>query len=354
MHVLIIFIIAAAVSYLITIPTIYLAKKYNFVTDARKRKHPAHVHTGVIPRAGGVPIYLSLLICSLLFIPLNKIMIGILLSSFILVVLGLFDDYYDLSPYLRLVINLWVAAMVIGFGLGIPFISNPLGGVIHLDTVRFSFQLFGTRSVLILADLIALIWLTALMNMISWSKGLDGQLPGFVGITAFFLGLLAQRFTGHDINATSVMILAFIVAGAYIGLRPFNFYPQKIMPGYGGGSLAGFLLCILSILSFGKVGTAILILAIPMIDATYTIIRRLAHKRSPFRGDRGHFHHRLMDIGWGKRRIAFFYWVVSLFLGISSLFLEGSEKFLAFLSIALFLLIFMLVIERMKTDTLAQ
>ena len=157
-----------------------------------------------------------------------------------------------------------------------------------------------------LADIIGVIWLAAMMNMVSWSKGLDGQLPGFVGITAFFLGLLAHRFTAHDISAQSVMVLSFIVAGAYIGFMPFNFYPQKIMPGYGGGSLAGFLLGILSILSFGKVGTAILILAIPLIDANYTIIRRIAAGNSPFKGDRGHFHHRLMDIGWGRRRIAIF------------------------------------------------
>jgi UDP-GlcNAc:undecaprenyl-phosphate GlcNAc-1-phosphate transferase len=188
------------------------------------------------------------------------------------------------------------------------------------------------------------------MNMVNWSKGVDGQLPGFVAITAFFLGLLAQKFTGHDINAYEVMLLSFIISGAFIGFLPFNFYPQKIMPGYGGGSLAGFLLGVLSILSFGKVGTAVLILAVPMLDAFYTIVRRIHSGHSPFRGDRGHLHHRLMDIGWGKRRIAVFYWNISLILGICSLFLKGFEKLLAFCAIAVVLVIFIVIINRMKAE----
>ena len=112
---------------------------------------------------------------------------------------------------------------------------------------------------------------------------MDGQLPGFVGIAALFLGILANRFVGHDVSAQTVMTFAFIVGGAFIGFLPYNFFPQKIMPGYGGGALAGFLLGVLSILSFGKFGTAFLILAIPMLDAGYTIMRRIKNKKSPLK-----------------------------------------------------------------------
>jgi UDP-GlcNAc:undecaprenyl-phosphate GlcNAc-1-phosphate transferase len=264
------------------------------------------------------------------------------------------DDIYDLSPYLRFIANLLISALVIGFGLGIPFISNPLGGsahpIIHLDQWKLTFEIFGNHTVLILADLLALVWLTWIMNMVNWSKGVDGQLPGFVAITALFLGLLAQRFTAHDIQAETVMYLAFIISGAFAGFIPFNFYPQKIMPGYGGGALAGFLLGILSILSFGKVGTAILILAIPLIDASYTIVRRIKEGHSPFRGDKGHFHHKLLAIGWGKRRIAVFYWIISLMLGVASLFLSGMEKLIAFLAISILLIIFFVLIDRIKKN----
>lgn len=339
---------AFLISFLATVPTIFLAKKLNLVTDVKKRYHPAHTHQGIIPRGGGIPIYLSIFLTTLIFIPLNKIVIGILLGSFLLLVLGLFDDHGDISPYVRFFANLLVSAIVIGFGLGIPYVSNPFGGVIHLDTWKIPIDFLGKHSIWILADFLAIIWLTWTTNMVNWSKGVDGQLPGFVAITAIFLGLLSQRFTTHDISIQSVTLLSFIVAGSYLGFLPFNFYPQKIMPGYGAGALAGFLLGILSILSFGKIGTAVLILAIPMIDAVYTIIRRLRQKKSIFKADWGHFHHRLLEIGWGKRRIAIFYWLISLILGISSLFLKGIEKLIAFATIALVLLFFILIINRMK------
>lgn len=342
------FFFAAAISYLITPLAIRLAKQFNLITDASTRNHPAHTHQGIIPRGGGIPIYTALLFASLVFLPMQKIIIGILISNAFLLTLGLFDDRYDLSPYLRFIINITISGMVVLFGIGIPYVSNPFGGVIRLDFWKVTYDIFGMRSILVFADIVAIIWLTWTMNMVNWSKGVDGQLPGFVAITAFFLGLLSQRFIAHDIQAETVMQLSFIVAGAYAGFIPFNFYPQRIMPGYGGGAMAGFLLGILAILSFGKVGTSLLILAIPMIDAMYAIIRRLSKKASPFRADWGHFHHKLLEIGWGKRRIAVFYWIVSFILGLCSLFLTGLEKFFAFITIGIALLAFIVIIDRMK------
>jgi len=105
---------------------------------------------------------------------------------------------------------------------------------------------------------------------------------------------------------------------------------------------------VLSILSFGKLGTIFLILAFPLIDAVYTIIRRLKNKKSPFRADWGHFHHRLLEIGWGKRRIAVFYWILTLILGIASLLSNQLEKVIIFATIGALLLVFMLIIEKMK------
>ncbi|MCX7880893.1 MAG: undecaprenyl/decaprenyl-phosphate alpha-N-acetylglucosaminyl 1-phosphate transferase [Patescibacteria group bacterium] len=343
-----IFFIAFFLSFFLTLPTIFLAKKLNLVTDRKKRKHPAHTHQGIIPRAGGLPIYISVLITTLIFIPLNKIVLGILIASFFLLLLGLFDDYYDLSPYLRFFLNFLICGIAIGFGLGIPYISHPFGGIINLSQPQITINIFGLKKIWLLADLLALIWLVWIVNMVNWSKGVDGQLPGFVAIAGLFLGLLSQRFSSHDISIQAVTIFSFIVSGAFLGFLPWNFYPQKIIPGYGGGALAGFFLGVLSILSFGKLGTAILILSVPMIDAFYTILRRLKNKKSPFRADWGHFHHRLLEIGWGRRRIAIFYWLVSFILGISALFLKGKEKLIAFLTIGIVLLIFIVLIEKVK------
>lgn len=342
------FAVATGLSYFLTFPTIWLAKKFNFVTDRKKRSHPAHTHKGIIPRGGGLPLIFAFVITILLFLPLNKIIVGIIIASSLLTFTGLLDDYFDLSPYWRFFVNLVVAGVVISFGVGIPYLSNPFGSSIMLNTWQIPIFFLGYHTIWVWADLLAIVWLSWTTNMVNWSKGVDGQLPGFVAIAAIFLGLLARRFTAHDISVETVSILCFIVAGIYLGFLPHNFYPQKIMPGYGGGALAGFLLGVLSILSFGKLGTIFLILAFPLIDAVYTILRRLKNKKSPFRADWGHFHHRLLEIGWGKRRIAVFYWMLTFILGIASLLSNQLEKVIIFTTIGALLLVFMLIIEKMK------
>ena len=132
--------IAFIFSFVFTIPTISLARKLKLVTDKKKRYHPAHTHTGVVPRGGGIPVYLGLLIAVILFVPLNKLIIGVLVAAFLLVLVGTLDDYFDISPYFRFLINLAISALAIGFGLGIPYISNPFGGVIQLDQWKITFD----------------------------------------------------------------------------------------------------------------------------------------------------------------------------------------------------------------------
>jgi UDP-GlcNAc:undecaprenyl-phosphate/decaprenyl-phosphate GlcNAc-1-phosphate transferase len=132
-----------------------------------------------------------------------------------------------------------------------------------------------------------------------------------------------------------VIILSFGLAGAYLGFLPHNFYPQKIMPGYSGKSLAGYFLAVLAILSGAKLATVILVLGIPMIDGIWAIIRRLYYKKALWKGDAGHFHHHLLRAGWGRRRISVFYWLVSLGLGILALSLNSQQKPWAFLLVGI-------------------
>jgi len=328
---------------------IKLAMRLGLLDDPHIRKHPANTHTGVVPRAGGLAVYIAVLIGVLLFIPLNKIIIAILIGGFLIVLLGLLDDYFDLSPYLRFVLNIVIVLFVVMAGLGVPYITNPLGGVIHLDSVKYTVDFFGQHDFLILANLFSLIWVVAIMNFINWSGGVDGQLPGFVGISSFFLGLVAFRFTAHNISNESVVHLAFIIGAAYLGFLIWNFYPQKIMPGYSGGALAGFFLGVLSILSWGKIGTMLLVLSVPLVDAIYVVARRIINKQSPFKGDAGHFHHRLLKIGWGRRRIAVFYWIVSFLFGMAALFFHSMQKVLAILFVVVLLACFIVIIDRIRT-----
>lgn len=322
---------ALILTLLITPLIIGLAKRFNLVDNPKIRPHPAHTHKGIIPRAGGLSLFLGLALTIVLFLPLNKILLGIILGAAVITLVGLWDDKRDLSPYFRFLTNFLAAGFAVGAGVGIPYINSPFGGLLHLDTWRISFAVFGSpHSLLVLADIFALVWIVWCMNMVNWSKGVDGQMPGFVAISAFILGILSLRFSSHDVSREIVTALSFITAGAFLGFLPWNFYPQKIMPGYGGGSLAGYLLAILSILSWGKLGTAILVLGVPLIDAVYTFGRRLIQKRSPVWADRGHLHHKLLDLGWGRRRIALFYWAFSAILGIIALNLNSQQKVFAF------------------------
>ncbi len=346
MDIFIPFIVSIVITLGVTPFVIGIAKKLRLVDDPKKRYHPANTHIGVIPRAGGLALLIGLVITTLFFVPLTKLFIGMLVASTLLVVVGLFDDRKDVNPYIRLSTNALAALIMVGAGAGIPYITNPLGGgVLHLDSWRIPLEFFGTHSILVWADLVAFVWILWTMNIVGWSAGVDGQMPGFVAISAFTLGLLSLRFTIFDPTQTAVTIFAFIVAGVFIGFIPWNFYPQKIMPGYGGKTLAGFLLAILGILSFGKFGTALLVLGIPTIDAFSTLIRRIGSKKSPVRADRGHLHHLLLDIGWGKRRIALFYWGVSAILGVIALFVTSQQKVFAFLVLAVSVIAFIVWVQ---------
>jgi len=177
------------------------------------------------------------------------------------------------------------------------------------------------------------------MNIVGWSSGVDGQLSSFVVVAAIITAVLGFRFSA-DISQWPIVVLSAGVAGAYLGFLFWNFYPQKIMPGYSGKSLAGFYLAVLAILSGAKVATMILVLGVPTVDAILTIGRRLKNGQSPVWGDRGHLHHKLLDLGWNKRTISFFYLSSSILLGLTALLLNSRQKLYAIIMVFITLLAF--------------
>ncbi len=318
---------------------IKLAKKYGLVDNPRLRPHPAHTHQDTLPRAGGLPIFLGIVLTALLFIPLTKPLAGIIMGITILLIMGLADDKLtSFSPYQRLGLLFLAAAVAVGSGIGISFMNNPFYGLglagttsmLRLDGVVYNFNLFGPHKIILIADLFALIWIVAITQIVNWSKGVDGQMPSITLVTALTLGILSLRFYSQgDLNQLNIAVLAFITAGASLGFLIFNWYPAKIIPGFSGSTILAFMLAVVSILSVAKVATALLVLAIPTADFVYLFFRRIASGRSPVLPGREHLHHKLLDLGWSHRQISLFYLGGSVILGAVALAVGTLSKLLA-------------------------
>ncbi|MCL5410224.1 MAG: undecaprenyl/decaprenyl-phosphate alpha-N-acetylglucosaminyl 1-phosphate transferase [Patescibacteria group bacterium] len=352
-------VVVALVAFLITagsIPlTIKLAKHYGLVDNPQKRDHPAHVQGRIIPRAGGLPIFVGVLISALLFLPIEKHLVGIFLGMSVLLAVGLIDDKIrEFSPYWRLGLLLIAALCAVAAGIGISFISNPLyqitnplldptQSIIHLDSLIIPFNLLGAHKIILIADLLALLWIMTLTQVINWAKGVDGQMPGITLVAAITLGLFSLKlFYEGDPNQLNIAKLSLITAGASLGLLVFNWHPSKILPGFSGSTILAYLLAVLSILAGAKLATAMLVLAIPIIDFAYTFFRRVLNGRSPVWGDRGHFHHRLLDLGWSHQQISLFYILGSAILGSIALFVDTSSKIFIILGLAVVFCLFIL------------
>ena len=172
------FFLALFVSLIATPPVIFLARKIKLVDDPKTHKHPAIIHKKPLPRAGGLPIYLAIISAILFFLPLDKSFIAIIYAGLLVTIIGLLDDKYDLSPYVRFLGNILAASMVVFYGVDLPFITNPLGGIVEFAI--FSFNINGL--VITPATIFAIIWIVWVMNMLNWSKGVDGQMPGVAAI----------------------------------------------------------------------------------------------------------------------------------------------------------------------------
>ncbi len=322
------FLVAFSITVIATPISLRFIKKAGLIDDPKTHNHPAMIHNKPIPRGGGIPLFIGIAIASIFFLPVTKITSALFVAALLALIVGTLDDKFEVSRYVRFGINILCALIVVGSGVGIPFVTNPFGGILHLDTVRITFDLWGHHSIAVISDLLALLWIVWVMNMLNWSKGVDGQMPGVVAISALVIGLLSLRFPLSDPHSFVAAMLAFIISGASLGFLLFNFYPAKLFPGYGATAVY-LLLSAVSILSGAKLATAILVMGVPMVDGIFTVVRRVASGKSPFWGDNKHLHHLLLRMGFGQRKIALLYWVISAVLGAIALSLSSKGKLFA-------------------------
>ncbi len=331
------FLIATFLALVIAPLVIRLAWKWQMVDDPQHHKHAKVVHTYPVPRGGGLITTIAIIIPALFFLPHDSHLLGILSALIIATLVGLADDRWNISPYFRLGANFATALCIVGVGIGIAFINNPFtASIIDLSWLRLPFA-FGDwqGEVWVLSTVFALVWLVAMMNIVGQGAGgVEGQLPGVVVIAAITVAILSLQFSA-DITQWPVITLAAITAGAYLGFLPWNFFPQKIMPGYSGKSTAGLMLGLLALLSTAKVGVLLVVLGVPIIDTLWTYLRRIYQGKLPLWGDRGHLHHRLLDVGLSKQKVVYLYWGATALLGLIAVNLNSQQKVYALLTLAL-------------------
>jgi UDP-GlcNAc:undecaprenyl-phosphate GlcNAc-1-phosphate transferase len=291
--------------------------------------HPGgrRLHQGDIPKLGGLAIFLAWVVGVILIywlVPPAEVndairLRGLVLGSLVVVLGGMLDDWFDLPPWAQFAIQFLGAGVAISHLIFIELFTNPFTGTAVWTTPPLSW-VFSVEGSLIwiwrpLAILFTLLWVVGMINAINWLDGLDGLAAGVCTIAALLFAWHSAR-----LGQTTVSLFPMALAGALVGFLFFNFAPARIFLGSAGAYLLGYQMATLSILSPAKLSTALLVMAVPLLDVAWQIFDRLRRGQSPLHGDRGHLHFRLSDGGLPTRHIVLGYYFVATAFGLVAIF----------------------------------
>ncbi len=287
-----------------------------------------------IPYPAGIAPILALLLGILVFFPFSGKFIGLLVGIALVTGVSFWDDRRHLSPIFRLGIHFLAAGIIAFSGIRIEFLGNPFGEAFALAEI-FRF----------LPELITIFWLVAFANVMNWLDGVPGLSAASASAAGIFLGILSLTPLVYQ---PETAVLAFIFSAATGGFLLFNFPPAKMLLGDTGAMSFGFFIAALTVFSGGKMATAFLVLALPLLDAANVIVSRLLAGKNPLRGaDKRHLHDRLALLGWSNREILLFFLVISVLLGWLSLQFGTRGKILLALLVMILFLIFSAILEKM-------
>ena len=342
-YLLIAFVAAAVLSFVLT----PIVRRVAIRVDAVDKPDQRRVNVVPIPRGGGVAVALSFIVVAVVLVAANNALrffpdpvafdvgrvVALLLGGALAAAIGLLDDYFDLRARWQFAGQLGLAAIAIGFGIVIVRVNNPVGP----DNILLD-QPFAVG--------FTALWIIGMINSINFIDGLDGLSSGVTLIAALTLGTLS--LTLQVAPQPFVAVLCFALAGALLGFLRWNFQPASVFIGTSGVMFVGYTLAILSILGTAKVAVALLVLGVPIIDAFWIIVRRMVQGRSPFTPDRGHLHHRLLDVGLSHRQTVLLIYAVCVVLGLLSLFLTGASQLLAFVGIFVLIGLLLFLLARVS------
>lgn len=284
-------------------------------------KDNRRMHKKPVPRLGGLAIFLGFIVSMLLFARVDHEMQGILLGAVIIVVLGVVDDMSPLRASFKFIVQIVAALVAVFHGVVIETLSNPN---------VFSQSPYWNLGWIAIP--VTVLWIVGITNAVNLIDGLDGLACGVSTISALTMLVIALLVSEADV----AIIMAALV-GACLGFMPYNRNPAKMFMGDTGSTFLGYILATISIQGLFKyyaiVSFAVpfLILGLPMFDTIFAIVRRLAHGQNPMAPDRGHIHHRLIDMGLNQKQAVASLYAVSSILGLSAVVLTASGAIKAML-----------------------
>ena len=328
-------IFAFIVSFAFTFATTPLVRRFAFKIGAIDiPKANRRMHKKPTPRIGGLAIIFGFTVATLCFAQPSRQLYGTLAGAAIIAVMGVIDDCKNLPAKLKFVIQI-IAALVVVFAgdIKIDVFTNP------------NFLSDNPYWVLPewLSVTLTVIWIVFITNAVNFIDGLDGLAAGVSAIMSISLVFISIR-----VGEYSIAILGIALMGSCFGFLPFNFNPAKIFMGDTGSTFLGFMLATLSIQgvfkSYAVISFAVplLILGLPLFDALFAMIRRILRGQSPMTADRGHLHHRLVDMGFSQKQTVFILYAISGVLGITAVLLAESGVLRALLLVICVLILLLI------------
>jgi UDP-GlcNAc:undecaprenyl-phosphate GlcNAc-1-phosphate transferase len=302
------FLVAAVVTALLTPVTMRIARAVGVIDEPRQRglsDHPT-------PLLGGLAIFAGALVAGLVWLPAGyaresqpQLWHGVLLAAGVITVVGALDDRFDLHPALKLLGQVLAAVIVVHFGVAVKAITLPFAGILH----------FPNAGITNAGPVLTVIGLVVMMNVVNFSDGVDGLAAGVCAIIAATMAIIA-----FDLSRQEPGVLAALTAGAALGFLFFNFPPASSFMGDCGANLLGLLMGVITVEAAVKTAAVVsfvlplILLAVPFLDTTFVVLKRLKYKQPIYRPDSEHFHHRMARIGFSSRRtIAYLYaWTLML------------------------------------------
>ncbi len=280
--------LSALVAGLVVIAATPLAMRLAARVGAVDHPSDRRIHREPTPRLGGLAILAGFLVPVLYYLPADRATRALVTGAVLIALLGAVDDIWGLSPSVKLAGQAACAAVPVAAGLTIDHITIPLLGVGNLGPAEYP---------------LTILWFVALVNMINFTDGMDGLAAGISG-----LGLTTFAVLAASLGRADAAIMAAALAGACAAFLWFNFHPARIFMGDSGSMLLGFVIAGVAVGGVMKSAAAIavvaplVVLAIPILDTSFVILKRLKHGLPVYSADRSHFHHRFFTIGWSQRK----------------------------------------------------